>query len=600
VASITSVIEGGIAYLRHEQQPDGSFTGDSSKTIQPFMRVHTYRTTFLPAVVLGALHAIDAAQDIRGPLATWLSAQRSPAGSFNYWAARAPERRTMPYPDDLDDTFCALVALQRHNLVDGTSLGMAVKLLVATEAQVGGPYRTWLVGQRAPALWQDVDLAVNCNIACFLRTVADPLPNLTALMDHAINTRTFVSPYYPSELPVLYYMARAYTGSQKHELSTYIHSRRPATALDMALQLSALIELGWDGDVQPIAERLTALQRRDGSWPAAAFCLDAKRGDTKYYHGSAALTTALVLEALQAYHAHTAAPRAGQSNAEHTAAYGRIITQAKVALDIADPELQAAGAAMVDHMAAGDVSQEIAMMPQLFETSLVKPSGVSDAQLEQLSVGNLFGWLAYTILDDFLDEEGKPTLLPVATAALRRAVDTFMAAAPDDNFKQYVRRTFDTIDAANAWETAHCRFAVTPDTITIGTLPIYNDLRRIAERSYGHMLTPLTILAAQYPLEAPEITHIQTALHHYLVARQLQDDLYDWEHDFRAGRITAVVAELLRASRFNPGEQVFSAVMPRLQRHFWQTTLPGYMHAYRPPPKTRSSRGQSQQSIAGR
>jgi hypothetical protein len=576
VANIDSAIEGGITYLRWTQQPDGSFTGDSSPTVQPFTPTRTYHTTFLPALVLGALQGINEAQAVRQPLAAWLMTQRNPAGSFNYWAANAPERHTMPYPDDLDDTFCALIALLRHDpaLVDGATLSSAVKLLLVAEAQVGGPYRTWLVGLGAPATWQDIDLAVNCNIACFLRAVAEPLPNLTALMDQAIDTQTFTSPYYPSELPVLYYMARAYSGAKRQALTRYIQSRRPNAALGMALRISALLALEAGGGVQPAIDRLLALQQKNGSWPAAAYCLDAKRGDTIHYHGAAALTTAFALEALHGYYSQQQ-PGPAKPMAARGPAYTRIITQAKAALAVDDPELQIAAAAMVDHVAAHDVSLEIAMMPQLFHASLAAPPATTASQLQQLSLANLFGWMAYTIFDDFLDEEGKPPLLPVATVALRRAMAAFMNAAPNIEFRKFVSRTFDTIDAANAWETTHCRFNVTKETITIGPLPAYHDLRRIAERSYGHMLTPLAIVsAAGHPLRGTETIHIQNALHHYLIARQLQDDVYDWQEDLRAGRITAVVAELLRTSRLKPGEHRFDAIMPRLQRQFWQVVLP--------------------------
>src|SRR5262249_4588918 len=153
------------------------------------------RTTFLPALILGAIgHLTDEqSQRVSGKLTTWLLDQKSPGWSFNYWATAAPERQRLPYPDDLDDTFCALIALYRHDssLIDQAVLANVVNLLIAAETQVGGPYRPWLVKADTPKIWHDVDLAVNANIAGFLRLVAEPLPNLTQLLEQAIISQSF-------------------------------------------------------------------------------------------------------------------------------------------------------------------------------------------------------------------------------------------------------------------------------------------------------------------------------------------------------------------------------------------------------------------------
>ncbi|HSX16516.1 MAG TPA: hypothetical protein VLH86_00240 [Patescibacteria group bacterium] len=577
MAQIESARRRGIAFLQTEQTDSGSFTGHTSATVRPFKPERLYQTTFLPALILGALSTVNGTKKICLPLAAWLRAQVSTAGSFNYWAKEAPERQTMPYPDDLDDTFCSLIALQHYDpaLIDSGVLGAAVKLLLATEQQVGGPYRTWLVPSEAPASWQDVDLAVNCNIAYFLQLVAEPLPNLTAFMDKAIITNTYTSPYYPSAMPVLYYMARAYTGEHAARLAAHIASLKPATALDHALRISALLRLGYDKSLEQSVQALLRKQQADGSWPADAFCLDAARQGKVFYHGAPTLTTAFALEALGAYQAQQS--RAAKTVPTKTSkTYADVIALAKEALGNLDTDLRSQATAMVDHMAEGDVSQEIALLPQLFNESLAKPSGVPDDVLAKLSLANLFGWMAYTIYDNFLDGEGQPVLLSVANVAMRMSLESFISAAPDPAFITFVRRTFDTIDGANTWETVHCRFTVSPDQrIIIPELPRFGDLSRLAERSYGHMLTPLAILMlAGYPADSKKAAHVKNALHHYLIARQLQDDLHDWEDDFRGGRATAVVAEVLRSARILPGEYDIAELLPRMQRQFWQLVLP--------------------------
>src|SRR5882762_7259741 len=106
---------------------------------------------------------------------------------------------------------------------------------------------------------------------------------------------------------------------------------------------------------------------------------------------------------------------------------------------------------------------------------------------------------------------------------MRRSLALFFAALPKDHdFQAFVEQTFDTIDSANAWELAHCRFPASEQTITITQLPDYGNLAKLAERSLGHTLSPLAILAASnVPIAAKDFTQTQKALRHYLIARQL-------------------------------------------------------------------------------
>lgn len=252
--SAAAAVTRGLAYVRTRQRPDGSFESYSSPTKHPFRTETTYHTTFVPAIILAALSHVagDAARRISQPLAQWLLAQKGEQGSFNYWAKDAPERQHLPYPDDLDDTFCALIALYGHDpaLVDGATLAQVVKLLVATEAQVGGPYHTWLVPSDAPAIWRDVDVAVNANVAGFLGLVAEPLPRLTHFLEEAIAKHRWQSPYYPSVYPAIYYAARAYQGPKTPLLIRSILKQSEKgiwnnSVLTTALMVSALRTLGY-------------------------------------------------------------------------------------------------------------------------------------------------------------------------------------------------------------------------------------------------------------------------------------------------------------------------------------------------------------------
>jgi hypothetical protein len=558
------------------QLPDGSIAGQSSPTKRPFKPQITYHTTFTPALILGALGAVPEAADIRSPIADWLLAQHSAGWSFNYWARTSKEYATMAYPDDLDDTFCALTSLYLHDpsSITAEALGSIVRLLIATEQTVGGPYRTWLTTPDSDAVWRDVDLAVNSNIAYFLRLVAKPLPNLTAYLETAITEGNLASPYYPGAAPILYYLARAYRGPQEQLLASCIRKQPVTTALHTALIVSSLLELGHNAELGPAVAKLRSWQLADGSWPAEAYCIDPARRGTTFYHGSRALTTALAVEALARYDQHH--PDATDHKPLHKTQLATDAIQAAVAAtnDLDEP-IRSHTVSMLETTAVGDESHEIAGIPYLFKQSLAVQPVLPKELLARLGAANLFGWLAYTIYDDFLDDEGIPAELSVANVALRRSLDGFMRTLPSHtDFQHLIRSTFDRIDAANAWEIDHCRFAVTDDTITIGILPRYGTRTRLAERSLGHTLGPMAILSSVgYAPHSTTAKAIHRMLTHYLIARQLNDDVHDWEQDLRRGHISCVVQTIFKALKLPPGEHNLDDLLLKAKRQFWHHSL---------------------------
>lgn len=571
------IIARAVAFLRDTQLPDGSIAGTSSTSRRPFKPQITYHTTFTPALILAALSSVAETAEIRSRLAEWLRAQRSAAWSFNYWARASKEYATLSYPDDLDDTFCALIGLYLHDaqLITADVLGHVVRLLIATEATVGGPYRTWLATPDSDAIWKDVDLAVNSNIAYFLRQVAQPLPNLTAYLEQTITSGSFSSPYYPSATPLLYYVARAYRGPQEALLAAHIRKQRVATPLATALIISSLLELGHHAELGPAVAKLRSWQQTDGSWPAEAYCIDPTRRGKTFYHGSKALTTAFALEAITRYAQHQPVYESNRHTPLPSADDSIIKTAINATKDLDEP-VRSHIATLIHTTAQGDETHEITGIPRLFMQSLHDTPALPASLLTQLGAANLFGWMAYTIYDDFLDDTGDASLLSVANISLRRSLEGYLQAMPADTaFQKHVHRTFDTIDAANAWEIAHCRFTTAQHTISIAPLPDYGNRKRLAERSLGHTLAPTAILCAiGYPPDSPQSKAVHRMLTHYLIARQLNDDMHDWEQDMRRGHISYAVQAILQALDKPPGAQELDNLVAEAQRQFWHHSLP--------------------------
>jgi len=529
--------------------------GSSSPSQTTWQPDYHYPTSFVPALVLNCLSGISEAQAIRQTLSTKLLAQKSANWSFNYWQRDSQAIKDFPYPDDLDDTFCALIGLYRHDprLVDEAALARIVHLLLATEVAVGGPYRTWLASADSSDDWHDVDLAVNANTAYFLSLIGSASPPLLEYLELKIMLGNYASAYYPTSFPVWYYLARVCPAEARLKLRQDILAAEPANALQLALSICALRQLNAPAaTVKTRQQQLVKQRLPDGSWPAAAYCLDPTRNGKKYYHGSASLTTAFALEALAT---KPASPK--PKIKAHSQLQDQIVNQAQHDIEQLGPDLQNQALAALRATVVSDPKHHITLLPSAFAQSLTTPPAAKTQFYIDLGLANLYGWMAYTIYDDFMDDEGQPALLPVANFAMRSSVHYFRRAMPNHaDFQKLVAHTFSVIDSANAWELAHCRSTT--------TLPHYGNRMKLAERSLGHSLTPVAVLLqAGMTLNSPSVRALQKAFCHYLIARQLDDDAHDWQVDFGNGHISYVVAQILR-----------KAQPPKMQSEFWYHTLP--------------------------
>ncbi|HSX34556.1 MAG TPA: hypothetical protein VLF62_02845, partial [Candidatus Saccharimonadales bacterium] len=182
---------------------------------------------------------------------------------------------------------------------------------------------------------------------------------------------------------------------------------------------------------------------------------------------------------------------------------------------------------------------------------------------------NMHGWAAYTIYDDLLDASGDIRMLPLANAYMRLSFDGFLQAVPSaPSYHSFVRSVFNRIDAANTWEATNCRFVASGRSLHIAQLPDYGSQQQLAERSLGHALPVMAILASQgVPPTDTRVRLLLRALAHYLIARQLGDDVTDWESDLRAGQCSAVVAHMLAARGITPGTHRTETLVKQLRQY---------------------------------
>jgi hypothetical protein len=523
-----AAISAGLTYLNQQQATDGSFEGQA----QP--------TPFMAALILSSLTAVPGSQQLREHACSYLLLQRSETWTWNYWQRDHPRSLTQPYPDDLDDTVVALAALSLHNraLIDGAVLAHLTQTLINTESEPGGPYRTWLT------TWGDIDLAVNANVGYLLFIHGVHLPKLEAYITQSINDNHIASSYYLDHLPIIYSLSRWYRGTGVDRLNQIIMQelKHANNALSLALAITSAINLGLPCKlVLPAVQKLIE-QQQNGRWPSAVYYIGAPDNNIEQQIGSTSLTTAIVLEALARYQDLAIS----------------IKRPRLIAKNLPSGDLNRLYHEQVSTIIARDHDGQITNIAAL--TAAAFGLKIAQKTLDLLNLGSLHGWIAYTIYDNFLDDEASPQLLSVANLCLRQTIKSFHTALPDNRqFCELIATTLDQVDAANTWEIIHAR--------SLDNLPNYGDLSQLAERSWGHILASTgTLIAGGHALGSLTPRAMHNFFYHYLIARQLNDDAHDWEDDLRAERITVVGVNLLKDLSPSLSKVQLEAHLPELRR----------------------------------
>ncbi len=213
-----------------------------------------------------------------------------------------------------------------------------------------------------------------------------------------------------------------------------------------------------------------------------------------------------------------------------------------------------------------DVRHEIAALNTVFARCLARSADTAIAT--RLDQATYYAWMAYTVYDDFIDDEGDPQYLTTANIAQRASLRLFQSVGDPALAHHY----FDMVDNANAWELAHCRYEVAGDSIHIATLPRYGAGRKLYERASIHALGPL-LLSTQRNISVQQRQSIEAGFEQYIIARQINDDLHDWKHDITNGHCSFVVARLLRGSRCTDGTYSIDKLLLQLKDYFWREGL---------------------------
>lgn len=595
---IKKTTQKGIEFLEARQQKSGGFLSFTTKNAKNFNNAQRHNSTFPACLILSCLNSVEVIHELplqkklqrtKQKITHFLLSQKSEYWTFNYWVRDSREAKNEPYPDDLDVMCCALAALFQYDekLVDGEALSRAVMVLTSLEQQEGGPYRTWLVPPDADKAWKDIDLAVNANIGHFLLLQEVELDKLNELTETAIKKKKYHSPYYSTQYSVIYFISRFYQGAQKKKIVEFLLNKQNknhhwGNPLDTAFACSALLNFGYPArKLEKPIEYLLLAAKRDCSWEAHPFVVERIIKKKKHHSGCAELTTAFCLEALQKYAGALKATKIPVKKQQKDKAaekiYGEVLRLFKKRMILAGKGLKGQAENTLTGLFKQDNLQKIILLPYIFKKALGKNGKkVSQKVLVQLGLANLLGWLAYTIYDDFIDEEGDPKNLPLANLCLRELTMVFsgvLSKKEGKEFNLFFRQVMDQLEQAHHWEVTRCRIQVEKMKFAIPQkLPNDQKHSKLADRSRGHALGPLAILfSLGHSQNSFDVKNAMAFFHHYLIARQLSDDMHDWEEDLKRGQLNSSVVALLKKWRSKKKKKNIdlNIDLEKLQELFW-------------------------------
>jgi hypothetical protein len=276
--SIAEAISAGLAALARMQMADGSFPLFTTDQVNRWRACgRLFSTSYVMLGAGGLLPPENIARAIG-----FIRSQRRPDGLWEY----DPVGHHMP--PDADSSACSLAALALHGISSDVAHGG--DLLRSFWRPEAGPFRTWRTPSERASPERD-DAVVNCNVLFALRLLGAPATPAEQEVVLQFLRRAQRTQYYCAPSTIAHAARRA--GLDPTLLPPFVTARPlPKYLLACVQWLCGMAER----DDERIAVVLAA-QSENGAWPIWPWVTGDGR-DPKQYWGSAAITTALAIEAL--------------------------------------------------------------------------------------------------------------------------------------------------------------------------------------------------------------------------------------------------------------------------------------------------------------
>lgn len=525
--------------LFNEQQSNGSYL-DNSMT----------ESLFFTALILGCLNEVNGSDEV--------NAIKKGAADF----ILSKKNINWQFSENIAVNFFTLCALSKYNpeIIDGAVIADILTTLTSVESKEGGPYYS-----NTNKLDKKIDLVANIAIASFLSLHGVDLPDVSGLIETAIDDDNFQSNFCTVVYPVMYFISKFYNGSKKEQLIKKILNQRNqnekwGNPLNNILAISSLVSLGFC-DFK-LLEEIEDLGNSEAGELLAAHPFFVGCGSSQM-DSSVAVNVAFYIEVSACVNKKVKGSKVPMEegkistvdtkpNGDENKMMKLIIKTAEKRFVKLDGDIKNFAMLEIQKTIKGNSDKQMSLMALYFKNALgEKAEKISDNTIAEIGLANIFFWTAFIIYDDFWDEDdaANPKTLPTANLYARSFTSFFNTLLPiNSGFNKFFCGVMDRLDTANTWETVHCRMNVVNAKFCIPkNLPDYGSYDFKYCPASGHVLGPVAMLyILGYKEDSSETKKLISYFKNYLIAMQINDDSHDWEEDLRRGHLSTVVVLLLR------------------------------------------------------
>ncbi len=195
----------------------------------------------------------------------------------------------------------------------------------------------------------------------------------------------------------------------------------------------------------------------------------------------------------------------------------------------------------INEIIKSDQDQQILLLSYFFKLSMGNCGAkITPEIIYELGLANLLLWLSYSIYDDLIDNETTTEYLPIANWAAREFIIIINKQKTSKEYQLLFKKIMSEMDCTQIWERKYARFNPEKNNTISAQIKNYQKPAALYNKSLAHALGPILILdqLKHYP-NSTDSKNVLLFFKYYLSVRQLQDDIHDFENDYKKGIITS-------------------------------------------------------------
>ncbi len=546
--------------LSELQQPNGSFCSFSSRDttngkLSQDVTAPVDSIYFTSLIVLAlselAVKSTDGKRALLGPVThiidravTFLLTQESAFTTWNY----TPRDLPSSYPDDIDDTFLAISAIEswKKDYLTPERLAHITNTLVRCEVTPGGPYRTWITAANTQPPWNDVDSVVNTMINRWLRNHEIHLTPLQAFVDKHKN----------GQHRSLYYHNQSFTNYLTH-----------STSEDACEYVSQI--LAQEKPFKFYVEKISNTNCYYAHCEAMEIALHIQLLGISENHLSSPMNDVPQTGSLRGDHLVNTSSLYDPSVTSHLSRVRETITtvfsESELMCDFFVKQFDTITIHAPDEL----------LIPYYYYQSLYPDlqERITLPELVTITSAHAIGLISFTLQDSICDYQAPPNQIPYVSSGIVAMETLFQRVlfriASYEQLQQILHRMNDSL--------------LRETLVTNKALITREDLGTKSLGLVCGIFAIITIVGSEHTHKEQQTMLQIFSL--YLSVRQLLDDFHDWPEDITSGRGTLVTQQILAHIHSNHNEphltktpETAHATSVIHHQLFWNSVFP---HLYR-------------------